>query len=265
MVDGQKVVDQFLQLLQEQVEALNKLLTRQGGDWTVRGVIDSLGQIYALSADTKLISKIMELVMLPHLLDFAREHNYRVVLPPEQNYYPDLTFIDSYGNKFAIDIKSAYRINNKKVSTMTLGSFTGYFRNRNSTKNITFPYKEYSGHFILGIIYTRKDIDMNHSRVYHLDELREIPAIISDLYLFVQPKYKIASDKPGSGNTKNIGAIRESDALIRGEGPFASLGEAVFDDYWMNYLTPDMARNRKVEPPYSNLDGYRRWRQGGGD
>jgi hypothetical protein len=43
------------------VEALNKLLTRQGGDWTVRGVIDSLGQIYALSADTKLISKIMEL------------------------------------------------------------------------------------------------------------------------------------------------------------------------------------------------------------
>jgi hypothetical protein len=110
------------------------------------------------------------------------------------------------GFKFALDIKSAYRINEKEVSIMTLGSFTGYFRKRDSSKNITFPYNEYSGHFILGIIYTRKDIDLNHSRVYQLHELSQIPAIISDLRLFIQPKYKIASDKPGSGNTKNIGA-----------------------------------------------------------
>jgi hypothetical protein len=77
------------------VEELNQLLARQGGDWTIRGVIDILGQIYALSADTKLISKIMELVLLPQLLRICREqYGYRVVLSPEQNYYPDLTFID---------------------------------------------------------------------------------------------------------------------------------------------------------------------------
>ena len=261
MTDGQKAADKFLQLLQEKVEELNRLLARQGGDWTVRGVIDILGQIYALSADTKLISKIMELVLLPHLLQFAQQYSYHVVFSPEQNYYPDLTFIDSEGNKFALDIKSAYRINTKEASIMTLGTFTGYFRKRNSRKNIAFPYNEYFGHFILGIIYTRKDIDMNHSRAYRLDELSNIPAVISDLRLFVQPKYKIASDKPGSGNTKNIGAIKDIAALISGGGPFASLGEAVFDDYWMHYLTPAMASPE--EPPYSDLQGYFRWKQGG--
>jgi hypothetical protein len=262
MTDGQKAADKFLQLLQGKVEELNQLLARQGGDWTIRGVIDILGQIYALSADTKLISKIMELVLLPQLLQFAQQYGYRVVLSPEQNYYPDLTFIDDKGFKFALDIKSAYRINEKEVSIMTLGSFTGYFRKRDSSKNITFPYNEYSGHFILGIIYTRKDIDLNHSRVYQLHELSQIPAIISDLRLFIQPKYKIASDKPGSGNTKNIGAVKNIDALISGGGPFASLGEAVFDDYWMHYLTPDMASPGK--PPFSDLQGYFRWKQGGG-
>ncbi len=261
MADGQKAATKFLQLSQEKVEDLNQLLAFQGDDWAVRGVIDIFGQIYALSADTKLISKIMELVMLPHLLDFAREYGYRVVLSPEQNYYPDLTFIDSEGNKFALDIKSAYRINKKEVSTMTLGTFTGYFRKRDSRKNIAFPYNEYSGHFILGIIYTRKDIDMNHSRAYRLDELSNIPAVISDLRLFVQPKYKIASDKPGSGNTKNIGAIKDIAALISGGGPFASLGEAVFDDYWTNYQTPDMASSG--QPPYSDLKSYFEWKQGG--
>jgi hypothetical protein len=29
-----------------------------------------------------------------------------------------------------------------------LGAFTGYFRQRKSTKNITFPYAQYAGHFI---------------------------------------------------------------------------------------------------------------------
>ncbi|MBI1918308.1 MAG: hypothetical protein HYS12_26755 [Planctomycetes bacterium] len=41
---------------------------------------------------------------------------------------------------------------------MTLGAFTGYFRNRTSRKNISFPYAEYGKHYILGIIYSRADL-----------------------------------------------------------------------------------------------------------
>lgn len=68
----------------------------------------------------------------------------------------------SMNNRFALDIKSTYRKNRKEVNGMTLGAFTGYFRDRKSKKNITFPYDEYIGHFVLGIIYSRTD--------KHLDE-----------------------------------------------------------------------------------------------
>ena len=62
----------------------------------------------------------------------------------EQNHYPDVTFITKDKQKIALDIKSTYRKENGDVSGFTLGAFTGYFRFRDSNKNITFPYKEYS-------------------------------------------------------------------------------------------------------------------------
>jgi hypothetical protein len=77
----------------------------------------------------------------------------------------------------------------------------------------------------------------------------------------VQEKYRIASDRPGSGNTKNIGSVLEIDKFMNGSGPFASLGEDVFDDYWMHYMTKDMARAAKLRrPPYSDLSSYMKYR-----
>jgi hypothetical protein len=34
----------------------------------------------------------------------------------------------------------------------------------------------------------------------------------------------------------------------------------VFDDYWMNYLTDDMARAIESNMPYHDLQGYWSWR-----
>lgn len=48
-------------------------------------------------------------------------------------------------------------------------------------------------------------------------------------------KWKIASDKGGSGNTANIGSINNIADIISGQGMFSKLGENWFDDYWMNY------------------------------
>ena len=98
-------------------------------------------------------------MIFPVILDFAKTHDYQIVLATHQNYYPDVTFIPrSGGDKIALDMKSTYRITAGKVNGMTLGAFTGYFRNRTSKKNISFPYSEYGKHYILGIIYSRADL-----------------------------------------------------------------------------------------------------------
>ena len=203
-------------------------------------------------------------MLFPSLVRFAERERYKIVLSREQNHYPDLTFISSDGHKFAVDLKSTYRINSTTVNSMTLGAFTGYFRNRASSKNITFPYSEYAGHFVLGVIYSRAEPKASELKTHTIDELQDIPSVVKDLQFFAQPKYKIAKDQPGSGNTKNIGSVSTLSALINGAGSFATLGEAVFDDYWMYYLTSDMARAVDLgKAPYNNLKTYLDYKQTG--
>lgn len=251
----------FLQRLQQIVPQIEATLNSPTGDWAALGVIDISRTVYPLSQDTKLASKVIELMILPILADFSTKHNYDLQVAPEQNYYPDATFTDTSGCKFALDIKTTYRVEGKtdEVSVMTLGTFTGYFRERNSTKNILYPYNEYSGHFVLGVIYTRNSDLPSIAHPFPLEEVELIPRVISELKVFVQYKYKIANDRPGSGNTKNIGSVRRVEQLLTGSGPFAPYGEEVFDDYWMNYQTREMARGK--QPPYTNLQEYFEWKE----
>ena len=66
-------------------------------------------------------------------------------------------------------------------------------------------------------------------------ELDSIPSVITNFQFFAIEKWKIASDKRGSGNTANIGSINKIDDILAGKGMFSLLGENRFDDYWMNY------------------------------
>jgi hypothetical protein len=99
-------------------------LVGEEGDWIVKGFIDVLQNIYSMPGDTKVVSKIVELMLLPTFAEFARELGCKLVLPREQNHYPDLTFIFPDGTSFAVDMKTTYRIDDKTVNTMTLGAFT---------------------------------------------------------------------------------------------------------------------------------------------
>lgn len=232
------------------------------GDWVVKGFIDIARNIYTISVDTKVVSKIMEILLFPKICQFAQENSYKMILCKEQNFYPDITFIDIANNKYALDIKSTYRKDEKSVNGMTLGAFTGYFRDRKSRKNITFPYDEYVGHFVLGIIYSRTDEHLDERKVYCLDELQKITSVVKNFTFFVQEKYKIALDRPGSGNTKNIGSVVRINELVTGDGPFTKLGEEAFDDYWMYYLTKDMARAVDLKgAPYKNLKEYLQYKK----
>jgi len=51
---------------------------------------------------------------------------------------------------------------------------------------------------------------------------------------------------------------------VNGTGVFANLGVEVFDDYWMNYRTRNMAREEGfATPPYTNLVEYKRYKESG--
>ena len=86
----------------------------------------------------------------------------------------------------------------------------------------------------------------------------KIRSVIKDFIFFVQPKWKIASDTPGSGNTRNIGSVTKIAELVNGTGPFAKLGKEVFDNYWKGYFNKTDAKNAGIgTPPYNNLKTYK--------
>ena len=211
------------------------------GEWTIRGFVDIFKNIYAISADTKIVSKVLELHLFPHFLKFAEDTGYLMELATHQNWYPDLTFISKENPqvKFAVDLKTTYRLEDYPdfCNGFTLGSHGEYFINRESTKNIQYPYGSYSGHFCVGIIYTRAPINKGseETNIYTMDELLKIPAVIRQFLFFAEEKWKIASDKGGSGNTANIGSIQKISDILAGNGVFAKAGEALFDDYWANF------------------------------
>ena len=208
------------------------------GAWTVKGFIDIFRNVYTISSDTKIVSKILELHLFPHFISFADTIGYEIELAKHQNYYPDLTFISRTNPaiKFAVDIKTTYRDEDYPgfCNGFTLGSHGQYFTERTSNKNIQYPYGEYSGHFCLGIIYSKAELHQE-TRTYAIDKLEEIPSVLHDFLFFAEEKWKIASDKSGSGNTANIGSIQYIEDILSGNGVFAKAGEDLFDEYWMNY------------------------------
>ena len=235
-----------------------------GDEWTIRGFIDIFKNIYTISSDTKFVSKILELHLFPHFLTFAKKIGYDIELATYQNWYPDLTFVSKKNPqiKFAVDLKTTYRDEEYPgfCNGFTLGSHGEYFVERSSTKNIQYPYDEYSGHFCLGIIYSRSVLDKNEElHVYSIDEIETIPAVIKDFLFFAEEKWKIASDKGGSGNTANIGSIQKIDDILSGNGVFAKAGEELFDDYWANFGKMEVLVNGKRKK-LSSFDEYLKYR-----
>jgi len=264
-------IKKFEKALYSFVDELQQYVSTETGEWTIKGFIDIYKNIYTISSDTKIVSKILEIHIFPEILRFAEKNNYKIILAEHQNWYPDLTFVSNEDDKikFAVDLKTTYR-RKGKVAGFTLGSHGAYFKERDKSKNIQFPYNEYTGHYCLGIIYTRADFedDLAETEIYQVNELeaeygkendpikdrkvttiqnlKSIVSVIKDFEFFVAPKWKIASDSQGSGNTANIGSIKDIEDLKKGNGVFSKLGEKWFDEYWMNYGTATMIKDGKT-------------------
>lgn len=250
---------------------LEKYVSTESGDWSIKGFIDVYKNVYTISSDTKIVSKILEIHIFPQILQFAESFGYEVILAEKQNWYPDLTLVHKKNDlvKFALDIKTTFR-RNEKTAGFTLGSHGGYFKERDKDKNIQFPYNKYLGHYCLGVIYSRVDAEseLSNAEVFQVKELteeskrdtlkaqqrivttvkdiRSITSVIKDFDFFVAEKWKIASDKQGSGNTANIGSILNIEDLKKENGVFSQLGEEWFDEYWINYGSVTMIKNGKI-------------------
>jgi len=230
---------EFLDKLMEFSKELTEYVSDKAGDWKVKGFIDIEKSVYTISSDTKIISKILEIQLFPKFQEFADQNGYEIVLAEMQNWYPDLSFVNKANPKikFAVDIKTTYRLDDYDgfCNGFTLGSHGEYFRTRTSTKNIQFPYAEYTSHICLGILYTRAlATDIDETKILELNNLDKITSVIKDLVFFAEEKWKISSDKGGSGNTANIGSIQYIDDILKGNGVFKNLGEEIFDEYWIN-------------------------------
>jgi hypothetical protein len=67
----------FLDALRKEIATLSSAVSTQNGDWTIKGFIDIAKNIYTISTDTKVISKVMELSLFPELLQFAENTIWR--------------------------------------------------------------------------------------------------------------------------------------------------------------------------------------------
>lgn len=219
------------------------------------GILDTNNKIHTLGTDSKLIGRIFEMFAQPILEEIAIKHNFILRTPESQTVYPDFIMMEDEKSKskIAIDIKTTYIDNDNSRIKFTLGSFGSYMRN--NTKNIEYTYTDYSKHYVIGFIYKRND-SAQESRVYDISEKENIAFPYYDVKYFIQEKYKIAGDKPGSGNTENIGSIATNDFsdFVDGKGPFNELGQDTFDIYWKYY-----PKYRAADKAYTSLSEFLKW------
>jgi hypothetical protein len=221
--------------------------------FNIRGYVRDDGLIHPLETDSKVLAALFELATKKRLRELAKKHGLTLETPPEQNYYPDFTLTREAEDgsvlfRAAVDVKTTYVDAPHDAFKYTLGSYTGCIHPARSTKNCHYPYETYHQHWVVGFVYERAARECAADALYAPDELADVPLPLKNVRHFVQEKWRVAGDKPGSGNTSNIGSITGSlGAFVRGQGVFAS--DAEFLAYWRNY----------EEKNFRNVDEFRAW------
>lgn len=224
-------------------------------NFNVYGILDGNDKIHTLGTDSKIIGRIFEMITQPILEEIAYELGMKLQTPKAQTIYPDFIMMtnEESKNKIAIDVKTTYVDSDNSTIKFTLGSFGSYMRD--NRKNIEYRYTDYAKHYVIGFIYKRNDA-AQESKSYDYAEREKIVIPYTDVKCFIQEKYKIAGDKPGSGNTENIGSFstKSFTKLKRGEGPFSKLGIDIFELYWKYY-----PKYRAGERAYTSLEEFMKW------
>ena len=170
---------------------LTEAFKKTGVEWHIKGVLNGKGNLYTLSDDTKLISKVFELVSFPIIVKAMEPYIKKWETEERQTVYPDLTLLlpGLVPNKIAIDIKSTYRRDTNSVAGFTLGSYTASLRPP-YTKNIRYPYTEYLEHWIVGFVYSR--VPGIKPEVTSLNHYDKVIAPITDVEVIIHEKMAIS-------------------------------------------------------------------------
>ena len=59
---------QFIEAFRAELDELRKSISCEDGQWTIKGFIDIYRNVYTISSDTKILSKILEIHLFPILL-----------------------------------------------------------------------------------------------------------------------------------------------------------------------------------------------------
>jgi hypothetical protein len=72
------IPDTFRSSLLQYLDDMRSRAVTENGDWTVKGFIDLYQRIYTISSDTKVLSKVLELLLFPVIDRFAQENHFRI-------------------------------------------------------------------------------------------------------------------------------------------------------------------------------------------
>jgi hypothetical protein len=208
-----------------------------GLDWSLVGIMTKRQEVYTLSYDSKILSKIFEILCEPLISNMAEGLGI-IMEKSNQTVYPEFTLYSANepNLKVAIDVKSTYRDFNQngtvKPFSFTLGSYRSFLRD--GRKSIKYRYNEYLEHWVIGFVYTR-NMDCVNVEIKRIIDAGELPTPYTNIEYFVQEKHRIAGRVPGSGNTTNIGSIRSNNLadFREGRGGFGTVRE--FEEFWRAY------------------------------
>ena len=148
-------IETFRSAFQAEAVALNV-------NWETVGFYGTDGRVYPFGTDTKVLSSVFESLSAPLIATIAKRAGY-IVETSEQTVYPDFTLSPAPDApaRIAIDIKTTYRRFSKNHAKLpfryTLGSYTSFLRSEGAKKNIKYVYSDYTEHWVIGFLYTRRD------------------------------------------------------------------------------------------------------------
>ena len=67
----------FKKALKEFAADLESYVSSKDGQWAIKGFIDVFRNIYTITADTKIVSKILEVHLFPKILAFAEDNGLK--------------------------------------------------------------------------------------------------------------------------------------------------------------------------------------------
>lgn len=202
-----------------------------GTVWDIEGVLHAGGAVTRIPAESRVVTEILQSLVLEKIDSWAGRTGCELAVNESSGRgYPDADlWLD--GRLLAIEVKSARVIKGDRISTMTLGTYNGYFLEPDSKKLCrgTRCYNDYAEHWIIAVVYEWRP----HEASSNMVDIKDI---------CVGQKWQFAGRLSGSGDTANIGGITSLKRLQSHEPEFTDNED--FEGYWRSYSKRHPRRGR---------------------